>query len=72
MHFWADLQSGHGLRSYGNITRMQNVIEYICTRSVPSWLLCYVLNLGCSNRENYATKLTQTVVTTAAGIVEPA
>ena len=29
MHYWADLQSVHGLRCYGNITRTQNVSEYM-------------------------------------------
>jgi len=28
-HCWADLQSVHGLRCYGNITRTQNVSEYM-------------------------------------------
>ena len=29
VHYWADLQSVHGLRCYGNITRMRNVSEYM-------------------------------------------
>jgi len=29
VHYWADLQSVHGLRRYGNITRTRNVSEYI-------------------------------------------
>ena len=29
VHYWADLQSVHGLRCYGNITRTRNVSEYI-------------------------------------------
>ena len=29
VHCWADLQSVHGLRCYGNITRTRNVSEYI-------------------------------------------
>ena len=28
VHYWADSQSGHGLRWYGNITRTRNVSEY--------------------------------------------
>jgi len=28
VHYWADLQSVHGLRCCGNITRMRNVSEY--------------------------------------------
>ena len=29
VHYWADLQSMHGLRYYGNITRTRNVSEYM-------------------------------------------
>jgi len=29
MHYWADLQSVHGLRCYGNITRTRNVSDYM-------------------------------------------
>ena len=29
VHYWADLQSVHGLRCYGNITRTLNVSEYM-------------------------------------------
>jgi len=29
VHYGADLQSVHGLRGYGNITRTRNVSEYI-------------------------------------------
>jgi len=29
VHYWADLQSVHGLRCYGNITRTGNVSEYM-------------------------------------------
>jgi len=29
VHFWADLQSVHGLRCYDNITRTRNVSEYM-------------------------------------------
>jgi len=29
VHYRADLQSGHGLRCYGNITRTRNVSEYM-------------------------------------------
>jgi len=40
VHYGADLQPGHGLRCYGNITRTPNVSEYIhaCTRSMPSFI----------------------------------
>jgi len=29
VHYWADLQSVHGLRGFGNITRTRNVSEYM-------------------------------------------
>ena len=29
VHYWADFQSVHGLRCYGNITRTRNVSEYV-------------------------------------------
>ena len=29
MHYWADLQSVHELRCYGNIMRTRNVSEYM-------------------------------------------
>ena len=29
VHYWAGLQSGHGLRCYGNITHMRNFSEYM-------------------------------------------
>jgi len=29
VHYWADLQLGHGLRCYGNITQTRNVSEYM-------------------------------------------
>jgi len=35
VHYWADLQSVHGLRCYGSITR---TLVHACTRSMPS---CY-------------------------------
>jgi len=39
VHYWADLQSGHGLRCYGNITRMQDVSEYLLVLALC--LVCY-------------------------------
>ena len=41
VHYWADLQSGHGSRCYGNITRTRNVSEYMHVHA-----LCLVLILG--------------------------
>jgi len=47
VHYCADLQSVHRLRCYGNITRTQNVSEYmLCTRSMPSLF-------GISNSTDY-------------------
>jgi len=40
VHYWADLQSVHGLRYYGNIARTQNVNEYVL---VPD--LCLVITV---------------------------
>jgi len=40
VHYWADLQSMHGLRCYGNITRTRNVSEYMLVLA-----LCLVLPL---------------------------
>jgi len=34
VHYWADLQSVHGLRCYGNITRTRNVSEYTLVLTV--------------------------------------
>jgi len=34
VHYWADLQSEHGLRCYDNITRTQNVSAYTCLYSI--------------------------------------
>ena len=39
VHYWADLQSVHGLRCYGNITRTRNVSEYMLVLD-----LCIVIN----------------------------
>jgi len=34
VHYWADLQSVHGLHCYGNITRTRNVREYTLVLAV--------------------------------------
>ena len=39
VHYWADLQSVHGLCCYGNITRTRNVSEYMLVLA-----LCLVLS----------------------------
>jgi len=41
VHYWADLQSGHGLRCYGDIARTRNVSE--CLYSLYAWLLVLLL-----------------------------
>ena len=40
VHYWADLQSVHGLRCFGNITRTRKVSEYMLVLAV-----CVVLKL---------------------------
>jgi len=40
VHYWVHLQLVHGLRCYGNITRMRNVSEYMLTVLT----LCLVLH----------------------------
>jgi len=40
VHYWADLQSGHGLRCYGNITRTRNVSEYVLVLALCLVILC--------------------------------
>ena len=37
VHCWANLQSVHGLRCYGNITSTRNVSEYTCLYSLYAW-----------------------------------
>ena len=40
VHYWADLQSVHGMCCYGNITRMRNVSEYMLVLAVCLvWIL---------------------------------
>jgi len=58
VHCWADLQSVHGLRCYGNITRTRNVSEYMLVMLVLALCLVYyvVINLNinvvvCNNHE---------------------
>jgi len=41
VHYWADLQSVHGLRCYGNITRTLNVSEHMLVLA-----LCLVVFIG--------------------------
>jgi len=43
VHYWADLQSVHGLRCYGNIMRTRNVSEYMLVLA-----LCLVVTVTVS------------------------
>jgi len=59
VHYWADLQSVHGLRCYGNIARTR-MSASVCTRSVRGlfcdWLQRY--NKSTRNRnQNYIAKI---------------
>ena len=47
VHYWADLQSVHGLRCYGNITRTRNVSEYVLVLA-----LCLVVVYDNDDDEN--------------------
>ena len=48
-HYWADLQSVHGLRCYGNITRTRNVGEYMLdVTAMPLHIRCIVNSFICS------------------------
>ena len=40
VHYWADLQSVHGLRCYGNITRTRNVSEYMFVLALCLVFVC--------------------------------
>jgi len=44
VHYWADLQSVHGLRCCGNITRTRNVGEYMLMLAL---CLVVVVNMCC-------------------------
>ena len=43
VHYWADLQSVHGLRCYGNITRTRNVREYMHVLALCLVIHSYIL-----------------------------
>jgi len=45
VHYSADLQSGHGLRCYGNITRTRNVSEYMLVLALC--LVVHILSFYC-------------------------
>ena len=52
VHYWADLESVHGLRCYGNIKRTRNVSEYMLVLA-----LCLVKHCKRPHLENFALKL---------------
>jgi len=43
VHYWADMQSVHGLRCYGNITRTRNVSEYMLVLALCLPVVFYML-----------------------------
>jgi len=51
VHYWADLQSVHGLRCCGNITRTRNVSEYMLVLAlslvVVALVVCSFVIAGC-------------------------
>jgi len=43
VQYWADLQSVHGLRCYGNITRTRNVSEYTLVLALCLVIIVFIL-----------------------------
>jgi len=61
VHYWADLQSVHRLRWYGNITRTRNVSEYIIVLAlclVRGVHDCYYHYIPCQKTMTYHMKNT--------------
>ena len=52
IHYWADLQSVHGLRCYGKITRTRNVSEYMLVL-----VLCLVIINGAQQHKAAGLKI---------------
>jgi len=52
VHCWADLQSGHGLRCYGNTMRTRNVSEYMLVLA-----LCLVTTVMMNSSMLYLTMI---------------
>ena len=48
VQYWADLQSVHGLRCHGNVTRTRNVSEYTLVLA-----LCLVMVALCNRADHY-------------------
>jgi len=46
VHYWADLQSVHGLHCYGSITRTGSVSEYILVLTVWLVIMSYYIHQG--------------------------
>jgi len=55
VHYWADLQSGHGLRCYGNITRTRNVSEYMFVLALCLLLFHFVMEPRAEIKIGWAT-----------------
>jgi len=54
VHYWADLQSVHQLRCYSNITRTQNVSEYMLVLALCLVLTNYYVNCNCCCQQSMA------------------
>ena len=46
VHYWADLESVHGLRCYGNIKRTRNVSEYMLVLALCLIHMVYGISVG--------------------------
>jgi len=62
VHYWADLQSWHGLRCYGNVTRTRNVSEYVLVLA-----LCLVYIVACSEVTKATMKVNDSANMTSYG-----
>jgi len=53
VHYWAVLQSMHGLRCYGNIARnakcQRVLVASACTRSLPGYYLFIIVIIICQS-----------------------
>ena len=50
VHYWVDLQSVHGLRCYGNITRTSNVSEYMPVLALRLVIIFGVMDISSTGR----------------------
>jgi len=58
VHYWADLQSVHGLHCYGNITRTRNVSEYMLALTLRLVVIVVILQNWLLLHVNYLKKRT--------------